>query len=290
MKGIILAGGEGTRLSPLTSVLSKQLLPVYDKPMIFYPISVLFLAGIKEILIISTKRDLPSFKNLLGDGSDLGVSFSYKVQDNPRGLADAFILGEDFIGNDNVCLILGDNLFYGSNLQELLHKSRLECNKSENAIIFGSYVPDPERYGVVNFVDNKILSIEEKPKNPQSNFAVVGLYFYPNSVIKISKNVVPSKRGEIEITSVNQGFLNQSKLKLKISNRGTTWLDTGTPDSLCDASNFIKSIEVRHGLKIACLEEIALRMKYISKEKLKNILINKPKSDYYNYVRNLLNK
>ena len=288
MKGIVLAGGEGTRLSPLTKVISKQILPIYDKPMIYYPISILMLARIKEILIISTARDTPIFKNLLGDGSSFGVSFSFIIQDDPRGLADAFILGEKFIGDDDVCLVLGDNLFYGSNLQSILEESRIQVEKEKCAVIFGSYVPDPERYGVVEFKDEKVISIEEKPIKPKSNFAVVGLYFYTNDVINIAKRVKPSKRGELEISSVNQVFLENSKIKLKRFNRGITWLDTGTPNSYNDANNFIKSIENRHGLKISCLEEIAYRMGYISKEKLKKHLENQPNSDYYIYLKKLI--
>ena len=288
MKGIVLAGGEGTRLSPLTKVISKQILPIYDKPMIYYPISVLMLAGIKEILIISTSRDIVYFKDLLGDGSSLGINFYYKIQEKPRGLADAFILGEKFIGNSDVCLVLGDNLFYGANLQKMLEISKKETSTEKKAIIFGSYVPDPERYGVVEFEGEKIISLEEKPVNPKSNYAVVGLYFYTNEVIEISKNVRPSDRGEIEISSVNNAFLNNNKLKLKLFNRGITWLDTGTPDSYNDANNFIKSIENRHGLKIAALEEISLRMNYITKDQLRNYLKNKPQSNYYNYLRKFI--
>ena len=288
MKGIVLAGGEGTRLSPLTKVISKQILPIYDKPMIYYPISVLMLAGIKEILIISTSRDIVYFKDLLGDGSNLGINFYYKIQEKPRGLADAFILGEKFIGRSDVCLVLGDNLFYGANLQKMLEISKKETSTEKKAIIFGSYVPDPERYGVVEFEGKKIISLEEKPVNPKSNYAVVGLYFYTNEVIEISKNVRPSDRGEIEISSVNNAFLNNNKLKLKLFNRGITWLDTGTPDSYNDANNFIKSIENRHGLKIAALEEISLRMNYITKDQLRNYLKNKPQSNYYNYLRKFI--
>ena len=288
MKGIVLAGGEGTRLSPLTKVISKQILPIYDKPMIYYPISVLMLAGIKEILIISTSRDIVYFKDLLGDGSSLGINFYYKIQEKPRGLADAFILGEKFIGNSDVCLVLGDNLFYGANLQKMLEISKKETSTEKKAIIFGSYVPDPERYGVVEFEGEKIISLEEKPVNPKSNYAVVGLYFYTNEVIEISKNVRPSDRGEIEISSVNNAFLNNNKLKLKLFNRGISWLDTGTPDSYNDANNFIKSIENRHGLKIAALEEISLRMNYITKDQLRNYLKNKPQSNYYNYLRKFI--
>ena len=288
MKGIVLAGGEGTRLSPLTKVISKQILPIYDKPMIYYPISVLMLAGIKEILIISTSRDIVYFKDLLGDGSNLGINFYYKIQEKPRGLADAFILGEKFIGRSDVCLVLGDNLFYGANLQKMLEISKKETSTEKKAIIFGSYVPDPERYGVVEFEGKKIISLEEKPVNPKINYAVVGLYFYTNEVIEISKNVRPSDRGEIEISSVNNGVLNNNKLKLKLFNRGITWLDTGTPDSYNDANNFIKSIENRHGLKIAALEEISLRMNYITKDQLRNYLKNKPQSNYYNYLRKFI--
>ena len=285
MKGIILSGGLGSRLSPLTNSISKQLLPIYDKPLIYYPLSILMLSGIKDILIISTKRDTPMFKSLLGNGDFLGINLSYKVQNDPKGLADAFILGEKFIKNDDVCLILGDNIFYGDNMQSVLSSSLEETKKTKKAIIFGAYVPDPERYGVVHFENEKIYSIEEKPKNPKSNYAVTGLYFYPNSVIDIAKNIKPSARGEIEITTVNNIFLNTSKLILKTLSRGVTWLDTGTPNALNNASNLIRTIQQTSGLKIACIEEIAFRMNYICKDSLKNYLINKPDSEYFNYLR-----
>lgn len=285
MKGIILSGGLGTRLSPATSVISKQILPIYDKPLIYYPLSTLMLSGIKDILIISTKRDIPMFRTLLGDGSNLGIKLSYKVQEKPNGLADAFILGEKFIGKDDVCLILGDNIFYGDNMNTFLSESLILTKNSQNATIFASYVNDPKRYGVVHFENDKIHSIEEKPKNPKSNYAVTGLYFYPNSVIEIAKNVKPSDRGEIEITSVNNSYLQLSKLNLKIFKRGIVWLDTGTPNALNNASNLIRSIEERQGLKIACIEEVAYQMKYIKKESLINYLKNKPDSDYFNYLR-----
>ncbi len=269
MKGIILAGGSGTRLYPLTKATSKQLLPVNDKPMIYYPLSVLMLADIKEILIISTPQDLPRFEELLGDGKDLGMNFSYKEQPSPDGLAQAFIIGEEFIGSDDVCLILGDNIFYGERFSDLLVNSIKNVSKSKSATIFGYYVQDPERYGVVEFDTNKkAVSIEEKPKEPKSNYAVVGLYFYPNDVIEIAKNVKPSKRGELEISSVNQEYLVKDKLKVELMGRGYTWLDTGTHESLLEASNFINTIESRQGLKVACIEEIAYKMGYISKDQL----------------------
>ena len=271
MKGIILAGGSGTRLHPLTIVTSKQLLPIYDKPMVYYPLSVLMLAEIKDILIISTPHDLPNFRKLLGDGSQFGLKLSYEVQPKPEGLAQALIIGEDFIGNDDVCLVLGDNIFYGSGLKKLLTTSVVKVKKNKNAIVFGNYVSDPENYGVAEFdKDNNVISIEEKPTKPKSNFAVVGLYFYPNSVVKIAKNVKPSNRGELEITSVNEEFLNQKKLSLEILSRGFAWLDTGTHEALSEATEFVKSVEKRTGLKIACLEEIALRFDWITKEQLIN--------------------
>ena len=269
MKGIILAGGSGTRLYPLTKATSKQLLPVNDKPMIYYPLSVLMLADIKEILIISTPKDLPQFRDLLGDGKDLGMNFSYKEQPSPDGLAQAFIIGEEFIGSDDVCLVLGDNIFYGERFSDLLVSSIKNVTESKSATVFGYYVQDPKRYGVVEFDKNKkAVSIEEKPKEPKSNYAVVGLYFYPNDVIEIAKNVKPSKRGELEISSVNQEFLVKDKLKVELMGRGYTWLDTGTHESLLEASNFINTIESRQGLKVACIEEIAYKMGYISKKQL----------------------
>ena len=289
MKGIILAGGSGTRLHPLTIAVSKQLLPVYDKPMIYYPLSVLMLAGIKEILIISTPHDLPNFKRLLGDGSLFGIQLSYKEQPNPDGLAQAFIIGEEFISNDDVCLILGDNIFYGAGLQSLLEKTVKNVEEEGNAIIFGNYVNDPERYGVAEFDANKrVLTLEEKPIHPKSNYAVVGLYFYPNSVIEIAKEVKPSHRGELEITSVNQSFLDKDKLKLEILSRGFAWLDTGTHESLTEATEFVKAVEKRTGLKIACLEEIALNYSWITKEKITQQVKNL-KGDYYEYLASLKN-
>lgn len=258
MKGIVLAGGSGTRLHPLTISVSKQLLPIYDKPMIYYPISVLMLAGIKEILIISTPHDLPMFKKLLGDGSQFGVSFKYAKQPSPDGLAQAFIIGEEFIGNDDVCLVLGDNIFYGSGLQKFLVNAVNTVKNDNKAVVFGNYVNDPERYGVAAFdEDNNVICIQEKPKSPQSNYAVLGLYFYPNSVVDIAKNIKPSDRGELEITSINQEYLKRGELKVELMGRGFAWLDTGTHESLIEASNYIKMIESRQGLKVACIEGVA---------------------------------
>jgi glucose-1-phosphate thymidylyltransferase len=289
MKGIILAGGSGTRLHPLTQVVSKQLLPIYDKPMIYYPLSVLMLAGIQEILIISTPQDLPNFKRLFGDGSRIGLKLSYVEQPSPDGLAQAFILGDDFIGNDDVCLVLGDNIFYGAGLQNLLNNAVNIVTKRNEATVFGYYVDDPERYGVAEF-DNegKVLSIEEKPSNPKSNFAVIGLYFYPNSVVKIAKNVKPSHRGELEITSVNQEYLNQKKLNLQLMGRGFAWLDTGTHESLTEATEFVKAVEKRTGLKIACIEEVAFRKGFISKEQFEKTATNLGKSSYADYLRKIV--
>jgi glucose-1-phosphate thymidylyltransferase len=270
MKGIILAGGSGTRLYPITKGVSKQLLSIYDKPMIYYPLSVLMLSGIREILIISTPEDLPNFRKLLGSGDELGLSFEYIEQPSPDGLAQAFILGEKFIGNDDVCLVLGDNIFYGTGFSKLLQDSVKSTSKDKKATVFGYYVTDPENFGVVEFDDlNKAISIEEKPKFPKSNYAVVGLYYYPNDVIKISKSITPSARGELEISSVNEIYLNRGDINVKIMGRGFTWLDTGTHDSLLEASNFIHTIEKHSGLKVACLEEIAYKMGYISSEQLK---------------------
>ena len=286
MKGIILAGGSGTRLHPLTIAVSKQLLPIYDKPMIYYPLSVLMLAGIKEILIISTPNDLPNFKKLLGNGSNFGVELSYKEQPSPDGLAQAFILGEEFIGNDDVCLVLGDNIFYGAGLQKILIESVKSVKDQSKAIIFGSFVKDPERYGVAEFdLEKNVVSIEEKPNNPKSNYAVVGLYFYPNSVVSIAKKVKPSKRGELEITSVNQSYLSQNNLKMQILSRGFAWLDTGTHEALTEATEFVKAVEKRTGLKIACLEEIALNYKWITSKDVKE-QIKEMKGDYYEYLKN----
>ncbi len=288
MKGIILAGGSGTRLHPLTKVVSKQLLPVYDKPMIYYPLSALLLAGIREILIISTPHDLPNFKKLLGDGSHLGVHLSYAEQPSPDGLAQAFIIGEEFIGQEDVCLVLGDNIFYGSGFSKLLQNSVAQVAAEQKAIIFGYYVDDPERYGVAEIdVEGSVISIEEKPANPKSNHAVVGLYFYPNSVVEIAKNVKPSARGELEITSVNQVYLSQKKLLMKQLSRGYAWLDTGTHEALTEATEFIKAIEKRTSLKVACIEEIAWRMRYISDTELAN-LASKMNNAYGAYLLSLL--
>lgn len=289
MKGIILAGGAGTRLHPLTQVVSKQLLPVYDKPMIYYPLSVLLLANIKDILIISTPSDLPNFKTLFGDGSHLGISISYASQPSPDGLAQAFIIGEEFIGNDDVCLILGDNIFFGAGFQKLLAEAKIQVEINKNATVFGYYVDDPERYGVASFdEDGKVLSIEEKPKKPKSNYAVVGLYFYPNSVIKIAKSVQPSSRGELEITSVNAHFLSENQLKMQILSRGYAWLDTGTHEALTEATEFVKTIEKRTGLKIGCIEEIAFRKGFIDAKQLSNLAKSLNKSSYGKYLTNLL--
>ncbi|WP_272152034.1 glucose-1-phosphate thymidylyltransferase RfbA [Tenacibaculum aiptasiae] len=289
MKGIILAGGSGTRLYPITKGTSKQLLPVYDKPMIYYPLSVLMLAGIKDILIISTPQDLPSFEKLLGTGKELGISLSYKEQPSPDGLAQAFIIGEDFIGNDDVCLVLGDNIFYGHGLTNMLQSARKNVETYEKATVFGYYVNDPERYGVADF-DSKgnVISIEEKPEEPKSNYAVVGLYFYPNNVVKIAKEVKPSNRGELEITSVNQKFLENKSLKVELMGRGYAWLDTGTHDSLMEAGQFIETIEKRQGLKVACLEEIALFMGYINKEQVRELAEPLKKNNYGQYLLNLV--
>ena len=287
MKGIILAGGSGTRLYPITKGISKQLLPVYDKPMIYYPLSVLLLAGIKEILIISTPEDLPNFRKLLGSGEDLGIELFYKEQPSPDGLAQAFIIGEEFIGTDAVCLVLGDNIFYGQGFSEILKNAR-ENAVAGNSTIFGYYVNDPERYGVAGFDDNgEVTSIVEKPVNPKSNYAVVGLYFYTNDVVQIAKTIKPSHRGELEITAINQSYLKKQKLKVQVLGRGFAWLDTGTHDSLMEAGQFIETIEKRQGLKVACLEEIAYRMKYIDKEQLKELAEPLKKNGYGQYLLKL---
>ena len=285
MKGIILAGGSGTRLYPITKGVSKQLVPIYDKPMIYYPLSVLMLAGIKEVLIISTPHDLPRFQDLLGDGSDLGMCFEYVVQPSPDGLAQAFLLGEEFLGGDDACLVLGDNIFYGHGLTNLLAQSVKNAQEENKATVFGYYVSDPERYGVAEFNDNgDVVSLEEKPKEPKSNYAVVGLYFYPNDVVQKAKKVKPSDRGELEITTLNQDYLAQNRLKVELMGRGYAWLDTGTHESLLEASQFIQTIENRQSLKVACLEEIAYEMGYISKEKLLELAEPLKKNQYGQYL------
>lgn len=288
MKGIVLAGGSGTRLYPITKGVSKQLLPIYDKPMVYYPISVLMLAGIREILIISTPSDLPGFKRLLGDGSDYGVKFEYAEQPSPDGLAQAFIIGEKFIGNDTACLVLGDNIFYGQNFGSMLREAVRVADEDGDATVFGYWVNDPERYGVAEFdKDGKVLSIEEKPNEPKSNYAVVGLYFYPNKVVNVAKKIKPSARGELEITTVNLKFLKEEKLKVQTLGRGFAWLDTGTHDSLSEASNFVEVIEKRTGLKIACLEEIAFHKGWIDENRLKEIAQPMIKNEYGQYLLNL---
>ena len=291
MKGIVLAGGSGTRLYPITKGVSKQLLPIYDKPMVYYPISALMLAGIREILIISTPQDLPGFQRLLGDGSDYGVNFSYAEQPSPDGLAQAFIIGEEFIGNDSVCLVLGDNIFQGNGFSELLNEAVNNVEKENKATVFGYWVADPERYGVAEFDKNgNCLSIEEKPQNPKSNYAVVGLYFYPNKVVEVAKSIKPSARGELEITTVNQRFLEDKQLKVNIFKRGFAWLDTGTHDSLSEASTFIEVLEKRQGLKVACLESIAFEKGWITAERLKEIAQPMIKNQYGQYLMRLAEK
>ena len=288
MKGIILAGGSGTRLYPITKGVSKQLLPVYDKPMIYYPLSVLMLAGIQEVLIISTPEDLPNFEKLLGDGSEIGLQLSYKEQPSPDGLAQAFIIGEEFIGSDDVCLVLGDNIFYGYGFTGMLQNAIKNVSKGKSTV-FGYYVNDPERYGVAEFSsDGTVTSIEEKPEYPASNYAVVGLYFYTNNVVQIAKNIAPSHRGELEITSVNQEYLKQKNLMVEILGRGFAWLDTGTHDSLMEAGQFIETIEKRQGLKVACLEEIAFRMNYIDAAQVKKLAEPLKKNGYGQYLLNII--
>ena len=288
MKGIILAGGSGTRLYPATEVISKQLLPIYDKPMIYYPLSTLMLSGIKDILIISTTEDIPRFKKLFGDGKQYGLNLSYKIQPSPEGLAQAFILGEDFIKKDSVALILGDNIFFGHGLVQMLTNSIKTVEKNNESVVFGYGVKNPNRYGVVEFdSNNEVLSIQEKPKNPKSKFAVVGLYYYPNDVINVAKGIIPSKRGELEITSVNNYYLNEKRLKVNLMGRGYAWLDTGTHEAMNNASNFIKTIEDRQGLKIACIEEIAFNQGYINKDQLRT-LSKKYKNEYGDYLMDLI--
>ena len=291
MKGIVLAGGSGTRLFPITKGTSKQLLPIYDKPMVYYPISVLMLAGIRDILIITTPDDLQGFKRLLGDGSDYGVHFKYAVQPSPDGLAQAFIIGEEFIGDDSICLVLGDNIFYGSSFTGKLHRAVKDAEEYQKATVFGYWVSDPERYGVAEFdKQGNCLSIEEKPKEPKSNYAVVGLYFYPNKVVNVAKTIKPSSRGELEITSVNQVFLNDGELKVQVLGRGFAWLDTGTHDSLSEASTFVEVIEKRQGLKVACLEGIAYRNGWINEEKMRELAKPMLKNQYGQYLLKVIDE
>ena len=289
MKGIVLAGGSGTRLYPITKGVSKQLLPIYDKPMVYYPISVLMLAGIRDILIISTPYDLPGFKRLLGDGSDFGVRFCYAEQPSPDGLAQAFIIGEEFIGDDDVCLVLGDNIFHGNGLSKMLRQAVKNAEEERKATVFGYWVADPERYGVAEFDANgRVLSIEEKPKEPKSNYAVVGLYFYPNKVVKVAKSIKPSARGELEITSVNQAFLADNELNVQLMGRGFAWLDTGTHDSLAEASTFIEVIEKRQGLKVACLESIGYEMGWLTDDDIRRVAQPMAKNQYGQYLLNMI--